>query len=536
MPTNWILPPQKKLLVSSKEELVEQLLLNRKLTSAKSREDFFEASLDRFKKELELEGIEKAAARIKKAIDKEELIVVYGDYDVDGICGSAILYLGLTLMGAKVFPYIPHREKEGYGLSKEGLQAAKEKGAGLVVTVDNGIVATAQAELAKTLGLDLIVTDHHTVGKKLPQVVAIVHSLSLSGSGVAWCLIDKMLGREKSEELLDLVAIATVCDMVSLSGVNRALVKAGTEKLKKTDRVGLLALFTECGIAKEEIDSTKIGHILGPRLNAIGRLEHSIDALRLLCTKDIIKARGLARLLCETNDQKKLIAQKAFLQARVMASEQQGKKILVLESSEWIQGVIGLIAARVSEEYCLPTVVISRGELFSKGSARTVNGIDIVETIRSCQSLLLDIGGHPQAAGFTIETAKISEFRKMIEGALEEQEIDQNHYHKIEAVIDPAKVDLSWVKAMEELEPFGVDNPNPVLGGRKVKISDIKTVGSNKDHLKFKAAGIEAIAFFKGSLKEQLREGQPVDLAFNLEIDRFNGSEKLQFKVLDIQP
>ncbi|MBI2018064.1 DHH family phosphoesterase, partial [Candidatus Daviesbacteria bacterium] len=252
-----------------------KFLINRKI---KDKEKFFNPKISDFAKDLNIPGIEKAQKRILQAIKNNELIIAYGDYDVDGICGAAVLYLGLTKMGAKVLPYIPHREKEGYGLSSAGLDFAKSSGAELIISCDTGIVAFEQAEYAKKLKIDLIITDHHQPqGTKRPDAYAIVHSLALCGTAVAWTLF-------QDENLLDLVALATVADMMPLMGANRALVKEGLKKLNLTQRVGLLALFNEAGIKLGEIGSYEIGHIIAPRLNAMGRLEHAMDSLRLLCT------------------------------------------------------------------------------------------------------------------------------------------------------------------------------------------------------------------------------------------------------------
>jgi len=531
MPKTWKVKPQVT------ENILEQLLYNRGLKDKHEIEEFLNPNLKTYEKDLDIPGIQTAKKRILLAIEKKELIIVYGDYDVDGVCGAAVLYQGLTLLGAKVLPYIPHREKEGYGLSELGLQFAKDKEAALVVTVDHGIVALEQAKYAKKIGLDLIITDHHTPLEEKPEALAIVHSTKLCGAAVGWCLVRSLVSKEQSEDLLDLVAMATVADMVPLLGVNRALVKLGLEKLAITKRVGLLALMQQSKIIPRQITTYHIGHILGPRINAIGRLEHAMDALRLLCTKDSIKAMDLASILNEANDQKKKLTTEAIMEAKEIINTEikinGRKKILVLHSDAWIPGIIGLVAGRISDEYGLPTVVISKGEVESRGSARSINGLDIVEVIRGCHDILVDVGGHPKAAGFTIETGKISLFKERLEKDLEEIEINQAQELEIEATVPVQKLTKELLVDLEKLEPCGVENHQPVLASLKVKISDIKTVG-NGDHLKFQIENLDAIAFSFGNLKNQLTEGQYIDVAYYLELNEFNGQKTLQLKVLDI--
>ena len=530
MPKAWKVSPHYS------DNLVEQFLYNRSIKTKAGKDKFLNPNLEDYKKDLEIPGIEKAKKRILQAVENKELVIVYGDYDADGVCGAAVLYLGLTSLGAKVLPYIPHREKEGYGLSEEGLKSVKEKGASLVITVDNGIVANKEAEFAQGLGLDLIITDHHTLSDKKPKALAIVHSTGMSGAGVAWCLIRQLVEEDVALELLDLVAIATICDMVQLLGVNRALVKIGLEKLNKTKRIGLLALIDQSGLQRGAITAYNVGHVLGPRINAMGRLEHAMDSLRILCTKDKEKAEKLAGVLAETNDQKKKLAMDAVLQAKEMINEDisfQGKKILVLHSESWVSGIVGLVAGRICDEYRKPTIIISSAEGQGKGSARSGNGFNVVEAIRQCSDILVDVGGHPRAAGFTIATENITLFRERLEKIAEMVEAEEDVL-QVEAVVKTENINKRMVKDLDLFEPTGVSNPQPVLASLEVKISDIKTVGQGQ-HLKFTVDGIDAIAFSFGKRVEDLKDGQKVDLAYYLELNKFNGQEKLQFKIIDIK-
>ncbi|RJP46735.1 MAG: single-stranded-DNA-specific exonuclease RecJ [Armatimonadetes bacterium] len=519
------------------EDLIDQLLFNRGVKTADEKKKFFDPKVDDYKDELELKGISAAKKRILQAIDKKEQIFIYGDYDVDGVSGTAILYHGLTSIGAKVLPYIPHREKEGYGLSSEGLQKVKDQGAGLVITVDNGIVAVEQVLFAKTLGLDLIITDHHLPQEKLPEAVAIVHSTEMSGGAVAWCLMRQLISPEQAEELLDLVALSTIGDMLPLVGLNRALVTEGLIVFNKTKRVGLLALISVVGLSPGRITALQIGQVIGPKINAIGRLDHSIEALRLLCTKDIHKARLLAELFVETNNQQMKLTTQAVAEAKeylLQDADVSDKKIVFLYSDKWTTGIISLVAWRICEEYRLPTIIVSQGEAFSKGSARSANGLDIVEIIRNHSDILTAVGGHAKAAGFTVATQHLALLKERLEKSAAGFVIDQTEKVKIEALVEGKKLTRKTVEEINLLEPFGIGNPRPVLGTRNMKLSNIKAVGEGK-HLKFKADGIDAIAFSMGNLTGILQDGQLADIAFNLEIDCYNGNEKLQLKVADIK-
>lgn len=517
------------------EDILEQLLINRELISETDREGFFNPKIDEYQKDLNIPGIEKTLKRIEKAIADKELIIVFGDYDVDGVSASAILYKGLTSLGAKVLPYIPHREKEGYGLSKLGLEFARDSGAGVVITVDNGIVAIEEAEFAKSLGLDLIITDHHTPGDKKPEAFSIVHSTKMCGAAVAWCLIKKIIKEELAQELLELVAIATIADMMPLIGINRAFVNKGLKQLNKTKNPGFIALFNESRIEKGSIKSYEVGHIIAPRINAIGRLEHAIDALRLLCTNDPVKAKRLARLLQETNARRQDLTTKAYEAALVLAEKNTGKKIQVLYSQSWHPGIIGLVAARITDQYFMPSIAISVGSEVSKGSARSIDGVNITQVLRSCSDFLVDVGGHAGAAGFSIKTESLEVFKKMIEQVIEETGFEVSEkLVNIEAEVPYSKLTKTLAKKLEDFEPFGLQNPRPLFATFNIKLSDIRTVGSGK-HLKFKAEGIDAIGFNMGELESFLQSGQPVNLVYGLEMNQFNGTETLQLKVKDIQ-
>lgn len=520
-----------KVLPKISDDLKLQLLYNRNLKSQKEIEKFFNPKLENYEKEFKIPGIHQAAKRIEEAIKKQDLTVIYGDYDVDGLCASAIAYLGLSSLGAKVLPYIPHREKEGYGLSIKGLDHIKSLGALVVLTVDNGIVAIEQARYAKEIGLDLVITDHHEPLDERPQALAIVHSTKMSGAAVCWSLIREMIDKDLAQELLQFVAISTITDLVPLMGVNRALVVEGLKVLNKTENIGLKSLTDESGVELGKIGTYEVGFMLGPRLNAIGRLEEAIDGLRLLCTKDIKKARNLAGLLSRANVKRQQLTISGVDSARLMVLGE--KNIYVLSNEEWLPGVIGLIASKVCEEVGKPVIAISIGDGISKGSARSIEGINIIEILRECKDFLVDVGGHSKAAGFSIETSKIDQFRRRVEDISKDLKIEADKVLEIEAEIESKVLTKKLAKELEDFAPFGLGNPRPLFATRKMRVSGIRTVGNGK-HLKFLCDAIECIGFGMGEMASVLKTGQIIDLAYYLEINKFNGSETLQLKIKDI--
>lgn len=515
-----------------KEDLLEQIIFNRGIKKEEEKRKFFFPKVSDYENDLNIDGIEKSIERIKKAIKENEQICIYGDYDADGVCGSAVLYKALTSIGAKAIPYIPHREKEGYGLSNYGLDFVKDSGATLIISVDNGIVAINQAEYAKKLGMDLIITDHHVPLDKIPEAYSIVHSTKICGTAVAWCLVRNIIKKELATDLLELVALATVCDLIPLRGVNRSFVYEGLKILNKTNNLGLRELIKESGVSFGEIGTYEIGHILGPRINAIGRLQHAIDALRLICTKDEAKAKRLAKLLSDTNQERQRLTVKAVEEAKLQIDKH--KKIHVLISDTWQSGIIGLIAGRIMDEFSRPAIAISISEGVAKGSARSIDGINIVELIRQHTELLIDVGGHAGAAGFSLKKSQIAIFKKRLEEELTDLPDVAEKVINIDAEAKKEELTKKLFSDLKKLEPFGFGNPKPIFVTKQMKPSDVRTVGNGK-HLKFKSDRVDAIGFNMGELEKDLKDSQFIDVAYSLDIDNFTGIEKLQLKVKDIK-
>lgn len=534
---NWHFQSQQT--PSSKEELINILFKNRGINSKSKKEEFLNPTLSTFLN-YRLPQTKKAVDRIKKAIEKNEQIIVYSDYDCDGICGTAILWETLYELGARVLPYIPHRIKEGYGLAGKALKELAKNDAKVVITVDHGITAVKEAELAKKLGIDLIITDHHLPPSRLPNSYAIVHATQLCGASVAFLLAYaawKSFGKSKEEFLdkLDLATIATISDMVPLKALNRTVVKFGLNFLQNTKRPGLLAISQQARINPLHIGTFEISHIIAPRLNASGRLENAIDSLRLLCTKRKDQADQLAKHLDKVNARRQKMTE---TQVNLAKEIYQGEEFLgILAHEDFHEGVIGLVAQKLTEQYHRPMVVIAQSERFSKGSARSVPGFDIVEALRSCSEFLVEVGGHPQAAGFKIESKKIEIFKEKI------TQFAQNNFSEetlsrtldIDCPLELEKVNQDWFLQIQKLEPFGVGNPEPLFLSKDVVLDDVRTVGQNSQHLKFQVLGFDAIGFSLGDKKPDLRPGDSVDIVYALLQDNWNGGKRLQLKIKDLR-
>lgn len=524
---------------SNKDWLTHVLAKNRGLTSPKKLQDFLNPTFEQILA-IEFAQVEKSVKRVIDAIKTKEKIIVYSDYDADGICAAAILWETLYDLGADAMPYVPHRIKEGYGLSKPAISKLAKEGVKLIITVDHGVTATGQVEHAKSLGLDVIITDHHVLPKLLPKPFAMFHTTNLCGAGVAWRFaweIAKKLKpdyREKLLEKLELAAIATIADLVPLTGGSRAIVKIGLEKLAKTKRPGLKALIRASHI-NGPIGTYEIGHILAPRINAMGRIEHGLDSLRLICAKNQNQADDLAQLLARTNTRRQDLTTKAITNAMSLVRDDHA--VGVIASAEWHEGVIGLVASRLVEAYKKPMVVISIGESFSKGSARSIPGFNIVEAIRASSEFLMDAGGHPMAAGFTIETRHIEAFSAKINQHSKSLITEEllTPLIEIECQLEASDINRHILAQTELFEPYGVANPMPLFLTKNLLVEDVRTVGAVNDHLKLQLSGFSAIGFNMGRLASDIRPGYLVDLVYSIAEDRYAGSGGLQLKIKDLR-
>ena len=528
------------------EEIVEILLKNRGIKTKTEKEAFLNPKLSEISSKtvmVDRTQLNKTIKRINLAIENKEQIVIYGDYDVDGICASAILWETLNSMGAKVMPYIPHRIDQGYGLSENGIAdlTSQIKYTKLIITVDNGIVANKAVDFAKKQGIDVIVTDHHVPSKKLPKAFSIVHTTLLCGTGVAYILAQKL--RDSKTKYLELVALATVADLVPLIGPNRTLLKYGLLELQNTKRKGLLALFDKAKINKKTIGVYEIGHIIAPRLNAMGRIDNAMDSLRLICTTDSKRAENLADKLTTTNKQRQVLTEESSIHAKtkVRNNKEKEDRLIFIADEGYEQGVIGLIAGKLVEEFYMPSIVISKGKTFSKASARSVSGFNIIEFIREELDLLVDVGGHPMAAGFTVETKKLSLLEKKLKKRAAELlggEMIKRSI-KIDLEIPYLNINQNLYDSIQKLQPFGMKNPEPVFLTRNLIIESMRLVGKDGKHLKFNFQfpnskfQIQAIYFGAGE-NSKFSIGNSVDVVYSLEANEWNGNKNLQLKIKEI--
>ena len=405
------------------------------------------------------------------------------------------------------------------------------------MTVDNGIVANEAVAVANKLGIDVIVTDHHSLGKKVPKALAIVHTAEISGAGAAWVMI-RELGVEMG---LELPAIGTVADQMTLLGANRSIVKWGLTNLNRTGRLGLLAMYDKAGVSLGEIGMREINYVIAPRINASGRLGSAMDSLRLLCTKKGDRAGEIAEALQKVNSERQKLVEESVARAVGQVGGEMSEGILVIAHEEYHEGTIGLIASALVEKYYRPAVVFSKGRRISKASARSISGFNIIETVRELEKYLVAGGGHPMAAGFSVRTDQLAEFTEKLV-AISKPILTEDVLKKslrIDLEIGFSLIDWKLVERIEDFSPFGLGNPRPVFCTRGVEIKEVVTVGEGGKHLKMtlRNEGREygAIAFGMGEMMNEIENGEKVDVAYSVEKNVWNGRENLQLKVRDIK-
>lgn len=533
--------------------IFRQILYNRNITTAAQAEEFLNAKTPAHGSQ-QLLGTEKAVERIGQALRNGEHIAIYGDYDADGVTATALMYQTLTAMHPHVQAYIPNRFTEGYGLNQLALKKLKQEGIDLVITVDCGIRAIEDAEYAESIGLDLIITDHHTTGQELPQATALINPKQpddpypeqvLAGVGVAYKLAKALIETYKPaglvhEQLLDLVAVGTVADLVPLSGENRALVRQGLTYLKTPQRQGLASLMGVAGITAANISAMDIGFGLGPRINAAGRIGSAQDALKLLTTQDIFEAGQLAQTLDNRNRERQRITYEIQeLAEELSGAHEPGTFILFAHHPDFNPGVVGLAASKLVEQYYRPAIVGFRNEEYTRASCRSIPEFHITHALEQCSDLFTQYGGHAAAAGFTVPNKNLAELtirlNKLAEDALYGKEI----HPSLDIDVEVRLIDLkpALLREMNRLEPTGQKNPSPVFISRGVFVRGAKTVGRDSSHLKLILSDgkitFDAIAFRFGHLVADI-PGQ-IDIAFAFEINEFNGRKTLQLNIKDIQ-
>lgn len=547
---NWKLLSDKKFHISDDPAVLEKIILeNRGFKSSEEAQQFLHPDLKMITYEsvgIEEKNVKTALKRLKLAQKNDEQIVVFGDYDVDGITGSAILWETLSRAGYRVMPYIPHRTDEGYGLSQKGIDNAilLYPNTKLIITVDNGIVAHEAVLYAKEKGIDVIITDHHLSEdkKELPAAISIIHTTALCGAGVAWLFAKEFKNDETKDDHIELAALGTIADLVPLLKENRAIVYFGLEALSRTKRVGLKSLFTLSGLDGKKITTYDVGHIIAPRLNASGRLEHAMDSLRLLCTTDPRRARELAEKLQTINLERQKIMFEGTLHASTYFREISDlKKVLIVSHSTYSEGVIGLIAGKLVEEYYRPAIVISEGEKMSKGSVRSVAGFNIISFLREHKDFFINVGGHPMAAGFSIETARIKDFKKKLEDE-SELKVEDNVLKRsliIDCEIELSSINQNVYSSIQKFSPFGMKNHEPIFLSKKVILREFRPLGKEGKHVRFiiqQDDGMnvyEGVGFGLGERIQELEKDSYLDVVFSIDENTWNGNTKLQLKIKD---
>jgi len=549
--------------------LVAQVLINRGITETPEGSVFLRPKLTELIRPDRMPGIKPAVARLSQAVKDKEKITVYGDYDVDGITGVSILWELLTLLGAEVDYYIPHRIDEGYGLNLDAVRSLAEAGTQVLLTVDCGITGCEAADLAKQLGVDLIITDHHQPEATLPDATALVHpaldesypNQASAGAMVAyklaWALADEFSPGQRLEPELrefmlnatSLAAMGTVADVVDLRGENRILTSFGLQALPESKLCGLRALIASAGLTGKGLDSYSIGFRLAPMLNAAGRMGHARLAVELMTSTSELRAMQIAEYLKGQNTQRQQCERKIVKQACAMVVEKgcnhPDRRSIVLAGDGWHTGVLGIVASRLVDKFYRPTIVInaSPGEAgTAQGSGRSIPGFSLLGAIEACADHLTTFGGHKMAAGLTIEPDRIDAFAADFEAYAAENlhEVDIVAKLHIDALAPLRQFSRDAVEQLDMLGPFGQGNPKPVFATKGVRLAAApRRVGAKGDHLQFaitdNTGSIRCVGFRMGHLEKKMLEKESFDVAYEAQINHYNGNSSVEFIATDVQ-
>ena len=537
--------------------LVSEVLASRGIETAEQAAAFLEHEQRLTYSPFLMADMDKAVARLQQALAAGERVAVFGDYDVDGITATCILVDYLQSRGADVLHYIPRRIEDGYGLSRDAIENLYRQGARLLITVDCGITGVEEVDFANSLGMDVIITDHHECKETLPHAAAVVDPhrpdcgypfKHLAGCGVALKLVLALGGPDREEALFSryctLAAIGTVADVMQMSGENRTIVSRGLAAIDHSYFIGLHALLKEAGLAGREITSVQIGFVLAPRINAAGRMGAADKAAELLLCTDPAEAERMARELCALNRERQNVEQTIYSQAEEMIARlpDRDRSALVLESSRWHQGVVGIVASRLSEKYSRPSFMIHLNGDTGKGSCRSWGGFNLFAALENCKDLLLGFGGHELAAGFTIEEANIPAFRERMNDYARSFQGDAAPVSVLDvdvAITHPSAVTLEELEALSALEPYGSGNARPVFCLLGATLLRTQNVGQNR-HLKLRlgkgSAQFDGIFFSTVAEDCGCRPGDRVDAAFYLQVNEFRGSRTVQLQMVDLRP
>jgi single-stranded-DNA-specific exonuclease len=556
-----VLTPEAEKSLGDFQHPLRQILFNRGYSTPAAALNYLAATPPPDSEPSNLLGMESAVARLYSAIVKKEKIAIYGDYDADGVTATALMVQVLSALESQVEGYIPNRFDEGYGLNNKALDNLHEQGVDLIVTVDCGVRSIEEADHAKELGLDLIITDHHHPGEELPRVVAVINpkqlgdnypDKNLAGVGLAYKLAVALLDHLRRVEytrtdlideadLLDLVALGTVADLAPLIDENRSLVRAGLNAIRQPRRQGLQALIGVCGLVPRRVKASDIGFVLGPRLNAAGRLDSALAAFELLTTHSINKAGQLAQQLDNQNRERQKITREIQARAEQIALADDPDTLLLFAADpEFNPGIVGLAASRLNERYYRPAIVAHKGEKYTRGSCRSIPEFHITKALDQCEELMEHHGGHAAAAGFTVRNENLSELVSRLRAIASEQLSDIDLRPVLHADLEIQLSDLvpEILEQLEILQPTGYGNPQAIFVSRELKVDDHRLVGRDGTHLKLTVSDgwitYDAIAFGQGHWHADM----PilVDLMYTFEKNEFNGKEDLQLKVKDIKP
>lgn len=523
-----------------------RLLFSRGIKDEDSLTRFLAPSLDDLHDPYLLHDMDKAVNRIRRAIEQGEFILVYGDYDADGMTSASILKETLEQLGAECLVYLPNRFTDGYGPNASVYKYfIEQQGISLIVTVDNGVAGHEAIDLAQSMGVDVIVTDHHSMPEVLPDAYAIVHPehseadypfKHLAGCGVAFKLACALL-EEVQVELLDLVAIGTIADMVSLTDENRIMVQYGLEILRNTQRIGLQELFEVAGISSSDLTEETVGFQLAPRLNALGRLDDPNPAIDLLTGFDDEEVREIALMIQDKNEERKEIVQAIYEEAKSLVDP--NKSVQVLAKEGWNPGVLGIVAGRLLEELGQTVVVLNIEDGRAKGSARSIEAVDIFEALDPHRELFIAFGGHAGAAGMTLEAEQLDALSEILETYVKDKGIDakgKSTLH-LDEELDLESLSLETVKNFERLAPFGMDHQKPVFYIRDFQVENARSMGAGDSHLKLKiskgTANFEVVAFGQGAKATEFAQTKQLELAVTLSVNQWNGQTTLQLMMVD---
>ena len=535
---------------------ISQILKNRGIETEKDSEIFMDPSLDYLRDPFLMKDMEKAVKRIQEAIAKNEKIWIYGDYDVDGVSSTSILCIYFNSINYPVNYYIPNRLEEGYGINEDAIKLINEQGCNVLISVDCGITSVKEVELAKSLGIDVIITDHHECQTEIPNAFAVINPKQedcnypfdmLCGCGVAFKIIQALTPKEEFKytmnNYLEIATLATICDIVPLVDENRIIVKNGLKLMKEGCNLGLRELTKVCGIETDKIGSSHIGFSIGPRINAAGRLGYSYLGVELFTTQSKEEAIEIASLLEEKNNERQMIEAKMYQEAEaIINSDERYKndKVLIIANEGWQHGVIGIVASKLTEKYYKPTILLTIEDGEATGSARSIKGFSIFDALMKCSDILGKFGGHEQAAGLSLNEEYIDELRNRVnefaDYSLNQEDLIENI--AVEFELDEDAIDFNLIEELHRLEPFGMSNPSPRFILRNCEIKDIFKLGKEKNHLKLnlsKKNTYESIGFNMSYLAEGYNIGDKVDVLFQLDENTYMGNRKIQFLLKDIR-